>query len=233
MTSFLDQLNLTPQERRFAVVVAVVVFIILNVLLVWPHFSDLGRVRRDLAATRAKIQEFGGAISKDAANQKELALLEQKSGGDIGGPTKSVALQTAVQADARKTGVVFDEIKSVTTANSDTNKFYEEQSVRVGFESTETNLVKFLYNAGNDPAMIRVRELNLQPADANRYRLRGYVILTANYARQTSKPAAPAAAKAAPTAIPRPGADANSISMTNSSRHHNPQTPGTPGAKKL
>lgn len=211
MNSVLDQLNLTPQERRIVVVIAVVVFVVLNLLLVWPHFKDLGQVQRQLAETRRTIQQWNKQITLDLdptnGYQKQLAGLEKHAGGAIGG-SKQVALQTTVQSNARRTGVIFDEIKPVTSGTPDTNAFFEEQSIRISFESPETNLVNFLYDAGNDPAMIRVRELNLQPADANRYKLKGYAILTANYARQAPKAATPAPApKAPPQAIPRPGAN--------------------------
>ena len=65
MNSFLDQLNLTPQERRIVVVIAVVVFVVLNMLLVWPHFKDLGQVKGQLEATRKQIQDWNKEIVKD------------------------------------------------------------------------------------------------------------------------------------------------------------------------
>ena len=66
-------------------------------------------------------------------------------------------------------------------------------------------MVNFLFNVGNDPSMIRVHELTLKAADANRYRLKGEAILTANYSRQpSSAPAKPAAV--APKALPVPNA---------------------------
>jgi len=198
MNSFLDQLNLTPQERRIVVVIAVVVFVVLNLLLVWPHFGDLARVRLELDQTRDTMQSWNKAIAMDLeptnGYKKELALLERQQGGGI--VSQQIQLQRTVSDQAKRTGVLVSDIRSVNSAHPDTNEFYEEQSVKISFACQEEQLVNFLYNVGNDPAMIRVRELTLQAADANRYGLKGDAILSANYVRQaprtTTQPAAPA-----------------------------------------
>jgi Tfp pilus assembly protein PilO len=186
MSTVLDQLNLTPQERRIVVVIALVVFVVLNLLLVWPHFSDLGHVRHQLDDTRVEIQKENKEITADVragGYQAELKKLERQQGGGI--LNQQVQLQRTVSDQAMKTGVTVNEIKPVTTTRTDTNDFYVEQSVRIDFESQEPQLVNFLINVGNDPAMIRVHELSLKTADANRYTLKGDAILTANYAKQT------------------------------------------------
>ena len=38
--------QLRPLERRLAIGVLVVVFLVLNYVFVWPHFSDWGNLRR-------------------------------------------------------------------------------------------------------------------------------------------------------------------------------------------
>jgi Tfp pilus assembly protein PilO len=204
MNGFLDQLNLSPQERRIVVAIAVVVFVVLNVLLVWPHFSDLGRVRRQLAETRKTIQDEDKEILMDMepANgyKKQLTQLERQQGGGV--VNQQVQLQRTVSDQAIHTGVSVDEIRPVNVAHAETNQFYDEQSVKISFESQESQLVNFLFNVGNDAAMIRVRELNLQAADANRYRLKGEAVLTANYAKQAAK-AAPAPAGKPPAGAPK------------------------------
>jgi Tfp pilus assembly protein PilO len=194
MNSFLDQLNLTPQERRIVVVIAVVVFVVLNLLLVWPHFGDLKRVRQQLEQTRNTMKDWNAEILKDVepANgyKKQLAQLERQQGGGI--VNEQVQLQRTVSDQAKKTGVMVDDTRPVNAAHPETNEFYEEQSVKISFACQEDQLVNFLVNVGNDPAMIRVRELTLRAADANRYGLKGDAILSANYARQAPKTAPPA-----------------------------------------
>lgn len=207
MNSFLDQLNLTPQERRIVVVIAVVVFVVLNYLLVWSHFGDLGKVRRQLDETRKTIQTWNLQISKDQATngyKTVLHALERQQGGGVG--NYQVQLQRSVSDQAFKTGVVVSEIKPAISSHPDTNEFYAEQCVKISFECTETNLVNFLFNVGNDPAMIRVRELSLKTADANRYRLKGDALLVANYAKQppVAAPKAAAPAGKVPVVAPKP-----------------------------
>ena len=147
------------------------------------------------------MQKWNKEILKDVepvnGYKTTLKKLERQQGGGI--VNQQVQLQRTVSDQAIKTGVTVDEIRPAVSAHPDTNEFYVEQSVKISFESQEAQLVNFLFNVGNDPAMIRVHELNLKTADANRYRLKGDAILTANYAKQPTgpapkKPSPPAAA---------------------------------------
>jgi hypothetical protein len=190
MTGFLDQLNLTPQERRIVVAIAVVVFVVLNLLLVWPHFSDLARVRKQLNDTRKTMMDWNKEISLDQETngyKTQLHNLERQQGGGV--VNQQVQLQRTVSDQANKSGVTVNEIRPAVSAHPDTNEFYVEQSVKISFETQEPQLINVLFNVGNDPAMIRVHELHLRTADANRYRLKGDAVLTANYAKQTPAPA--------------------------------------------
>ena len=233
MNGFLDQLNLTPQERRIVVVIAVVVFVVLNLLLVWPHFKDLGQVRKQLDDTRKKMQAWNKEILADVepvnGYKTTLKKLERQQGGGI--INQQVQLQRTVSDQAIKTGVTVDEIRPASSAHPDTNEFYVEQSVKISFETQEAQLVNFLFNVGNDPAMIRVHELNLKTADANRYRLKGDAILTANYAKQPSAAKPPPLAGKPPAAAPKtvPGAK----TLPNAKPPPNPRTaPGPQSARK-
>ena len=48
--------QLRPMERRLAVGVLVVVFLVLNCVFVWPHFSDWGNLRDRLDDGPAEIE---------------------------------------------------------------------------------------------------------------------------------------------------------------------------------
>jgi Tfp pilus assembly protein PilO len=235
MNGFLDQLNLTPQERRIVVVIAVVVFVVLNLLLVWPHFKDLAQVRKQLDDTRETIQKWNKEILKDVEPVKgyktTLKKLERQQGGGI--VNQQVQLQRTVSDQAIKTGVTVDEIRPAISAHPDTNEFYVEQSVKISFESQEAQLVNFLFNVGNDPAMIRVHELNLRTADANRYRLKGDAILTANYARQTTAPKPAAPAGKPPAAPPKSVPGAKTIPVAKPPPNPSPAPGGKPARKNL
>src|SRR5690606_38310506 len=89
----------------------------------------------------------------------------------------------------------------VTQSNTgQTNEFFEEQSITIGVNTGEPELVDFLLKMGSGSSMIRVRDLNLKPADQNRYRLQGTITLSANYQKKPVGRAAasPAAKPAAP-----------------------------------
>ena len=55
MTNPLDRLNLRPFEKRLVVVVAAVLFVVLNAWFVFPHFSDLADAQRGRITALEKI----------------------------------------------------------------------------------------------------------------------------------------------------------------------------------
>jgi len=210
VTTFLDQLNLRPQEKRIIVIIAVIVFLVLNVVMVWPHFSDWGRIQRELLQARAQISAYNAVITEDVEPtngfKRQLARLERQQNGVPIQYSEQIQLQKTIMTEALKSGVTVNNYQPVTTQKG-TNEFFEEQSIKINVESQEPQLVAFLYNIGNDPSMIRVRELEMKPADANRYKLRGGVTLAANYAKHpASAPAAPKAASLPAGAKKTPGA---------------------------
>jgi hypothetical protein len=201
MNSFFDSLNLRPQERRIIVVVGVIVFVTLNVMLVWPHFGDWNRLMIQINRARADIVRYNQEIAKDEdpknGFRKKLAKLQMQGGNKVL-MSEQNQLQNTISEQAAKAGVVVNVYAPIPTLHTGpTNEFFEEQSVRITTESDEAQLVNFLFNVGTDSSMIRVRELDLKPLDQNRYRLRGNIILTANYQKKpaTPPPAPPAAAK--------------------------------------
>jgi hypothetical protein len=215
VNNFLDQLNLTPQERRIVVGIGMVVIVVLNLVFVWPHFSEWGHIRNDLTKMRHDMESYNKLIAEDInptnGLQKRLAKLVRQEGTGV--MDKQVQLQGTIMTQARKCGVNVANYNP-GTARPQTNEFFEEESIKISVDSQEPQLISFLYSIGGDPAMIRVSELELSPQDQNRYRLRGSVTLTANYAKRAAAPGAagkpdnkkpvggPAAAKPLPGAKP-------------------------------
>ena len=187
MSSMIDSLNLRPQEKRAIVAIAVVVFIVLNIVLVFPHFKDYGKIQRQLQAARDDIAKYNAVIAKDRdpANgwKKTLADMEKSSGGTA--TFKEIALAETVTAVARASGVFIASGNPVSTVRigpgTESDKFFESQSLRILGQAADDALVKFLWDLGNDPAMIRVWELELHPLDNNRYKLNAAITLTADY----------------------------------------------------
>ncbi len=202
LNNFMDQLNLTPQERRIVVGIGMVLIVVLNLLFVWPHFSEWGKIQKQLASMRSDIEKFNKQIALDTnptnGLQKQLVKLVRQEGAGVG--NEQVQLQSTIMTQARKAGVnVGNYIPGA--AGPQTNEFFERETIRITFDSQEPQLINFLYNIGNDPAMIRVSELDLGAQDQNRYRLKGAVTFIAKFAKRApgaAKPAAPAPKGAKP-----------------------------------
>jgi Tfp pilus assembly protein PilO len=189
VNSFLDQLNLTPQERRIVVAIGMVVIVVLNLLFVWPHFHEWRSISNQLQTMRKNIEIYNKQIALDTnptnGLQKQLAQLVRQEGTGV--MDKQVQLQSTIMTQARKTGVNVVNYNP-GSAQPKTNEFFEEESIKINVDSQEPQLISFLYDIGGDPAMIRVSELELSPQDQNRYRLRGAITLTANYAKRATTP---------------------------------------------
>jgi hypothetical protein len=208
VNNFLSQLNLTPQERRIVVVIFLVVIVVLNLLFVWPRFGDWGRINKQLEDMRRTEENYNRTIQLDLNPtngwRKEVEKWARQEGGskiDTPVDPQNQLQQTIIQEE-RKTGVT---VGSFSPGPVKTDAFFEEHSTAITFESQEPQLVSFLYNMGNDPAMIRVAKLNLRATEPNRYSLKGAITLTANYAKQPATAvSAPVAAK--PNFGPKPAA---------------------------
>jgi hypothetical protein len=224
MTNPPAKFNLTVQERRIVFGIVTVVFLVLNWLLVWPHFGDSTRIQQQVADMRHKEEIYNAIIAKDLNTNNGWKIQVAKLAHQEGGPAKASPvdpqneLQSTVYQQERNTGIPPG--SSTPGSVKTNNEFFEEHSLLITVQSQEPQLVNFLYNMGNDPAMIRVAKLDLRPEDANRYRLKGTITLTANYAKQ----AAPAAAgKTAPGSKP---------AVPSGPKPPGPKPPGAPNAKR-
>jgi hypothetical protein len=238
VNNFFNQLNLTAQERRIVVVIFLVVIVVLNLLFVWPHFGEWGSINKQLEDMRGSIAKYNRFIEQDLDPTNGFKALVNKLSRLEGGSVMEHPIDPAIQlgntirAQEHKTGVY---VGNYGTSSTKTNEFFEEISTAIDVESQEPQLVSFLYNMGMDPAMIRVAKLDLRPADANRYKLKGSITLTANYTKKPpaavsasapAKPAFPSKTAAAPGNKPAaPGAPAQAT------KHPPPGIPA-PGPQK-
>ncbi len=200
MSAALDSLNLRPQEKRIIVIIAVVVFVVLNFVLVVPRFKEYGKIQKDLATTRQTIKNDNAFIEKDTnagGIRDQVNKLQQQPDGAVS--PKEIQLEQTVDAVARACGVFIVSRRNVALQSigpaSQSDKFFERQSINITAQATEDALVKFLYDVGNDPAMIRVWELQLNPYEpAQRFKLSASLTLIADYQK----------AVATNTALPKP-----------------------------
>lgn len=189
--------QLRPLERRLAVGVLVVVILVLNAWLIWPHFSDWGNLHRRLNNARSKLKLYETAIAQLPALEKEMKTFEGQ-GESVPPEDQAINFIRAIQNQAAESGVG---INSTSRQMSRTNEFFVEQVQNITVTATDEQLVDFLYKLGSSASMIRVRDLELQ-ADNARQHLSANIRLVASYQK---KPAAASPAAANPAA-PKPAA---------------------------
>jgi Tfp pilus assembly protein PilO len=177
--------NLRPLERRLVIGVAVVVVIVLNWWFVWPHFSDFSNYERRLNDAKSKLATFQAAVAKIPELKKQLAKYETE--GDVVAPEdQSIDLMRTIQSQAQTSGFG---IQSFSRPLMTTNEFFVEQQENITVLAPEPELVDFLYHLGVSSAMIRVRDLSLQP-DPPHMRLSADIRLVASYQKNPATSAA-------------------------------------------
>jgi hypothetical protein len=229
--NFFEQLNLRPNERRVVIVVGFVVFVVLNAWFVWPHFSDATRAMATIDKGRLDWTNRYQAIERDTRHggtrDKIAEITKEQGGAAVEAGFRDTDLTRKVQEKAPQYGVTvlnYVPIQNTGFGAAKTNDFFEERSLKIGVQCGESNLVNFLYDIGNDSSMVRVRELHLRPADQNRYRLSGDIMLTANFPKKAPEPAraAETPARGPATVVPKPTMNSNAGKKP---------APGTPPAK--
>ena len=186
MSSFVSQLNLRPHERRLLFLVVAVVFVVVNVAVVWPRFDDWKDVRDGLAESRQKRAEYQAEIDRANVYRRQIRELEGQ-GGAVLPEEQALQLLRTVQEKARAAGVAITQTRASTTASAvnRTNTFFDEQAITIGVSTDAPELIDFLYAIGSGESMIRVRDMDLRP-DQQHYKLQGSLTLVASY--QQTKP---------------------------------------------
>ncbi len=217
--SFLQHLR--PMERRIVIGAAIIVFIVINVVWVRPHFKDWSRVQLEFANARTALAKYKTEIARRSEYEKQQKSLEETSGGGLLPEEMAVQLRRIIQNQATQSGFV-PTINELPRRQTMADKFFDEQSVRVSYIAGEPELVDFLYNISKDRSMIRVKDLTVRP-DGALQKLQGEITLTASYQKKTAAravpgtgtktvvppktttpPAKPAPAKSAPPKSPKP-----------------------------
>jgi hypothetical protein len=211
MNNYFSRLN--PAERRFVVGVALVLFVVFNFVFVKPHFSDWGATHDRLNSALITLENRNTVIQQADRLKPELARLEGE-GAVVPQEDQATEFLRTIQSQAQQSGVIFMGNTRSTTRTND--PFFIEQVQTINVQSTEKQLVDFLYNLGAGNSLIRVRSLSVRP-DQSRQQLTASITLVASYqknpkvAASTTPPAAAPAKAAAPApaptpvALPRPG----------------------------
>ena len=203
MKTYFSKLN--SGERRLVIGTAIVLFLVLNYVFVWPHFTDWGTIRGRLDTANATLATFDAMFQKTNALGIEVEKM-QRGGGNVPAEDQAVAFLRTIQTQAAQSGVAVGGNGRLITR---TNQFFMEQIQTITVAAGEKQLVDFLYNLGSGDSLVRVRDLSVRP-DPPRQQLQANITLIASYqknvkaAAPAAKPAPAAAAplKPAPPAVP-------------------------------
>jgi len=174
--------QLRPLERRVAFGVLVILILVLNWWLIWPHFSDWGNLRRREDDARRKLSLYQAAITQTPDFTAKVKALEGQ-GESVALEDQAINFMRTIDSQSRASGV---NINGYSRSMMHTNQFFVEQVQNINAIATDEQLVDFLYKLGSGASMIRVRDLELQPDNARQH-LNANIRLVASY--QKSAPA--------------------------------------------
>jgi len=198
MTSVFDKLNLRPSERRLVVAVGIILFVVVQLVYIWPHFGDVGRMNIRHNKAQKELETRQTTIAGTNNFTKQLAELEGE-GFNVPAADQAVTLMRTVQMQASKSGVNIQNTSKPFTRTNDL--VFLEQSLRVSTLSDENSLVDFVYNLGSDNSLIRVRDLVLR-RDQTQTKLTATIDLVASYQKKPGGRAASAPGRTSNVARP-------------------------------
>src|ERR1051326_1298819 len=164
MRSVMDKLNLRPQERRWVVMAAAVLFLVLQFWLVWPHFKDWGETKAALKSATDSLEKYRSVVGHAEEYRRRLESLEGQNAGLLTQEQAGTLLIQRIGTQARESKVNYSRINVLPRAAARPNEFFEEQTLDFGINPTgDKELIDFLVTISNSDLMVRVKELNLSP----------------------------------------------------------------------
>jgi hypothetical protein len=201
MTGYLDKLNLRPFEKRLVVGVAAALFVAVNLVFVFPHFSDWGRMKIRMAKAQKTLATFKTEIGEIRRYQADVKKMETEGGQDVPPEDQVVQFSRTIQDQAIKSDVHMSGLRPQTRTN---DQFFIEQYATITLDSPEPPLVDFLYNLGVGSSLVRVRDLTLRP-DQPKQKLNATITLVASYQKKAAPRAvAPAEKTTTKSTAPTP-----------------------------
>jgi len=194
MKEFFARLN--PTERRFVVGVAVVFFLVINIVWVWPHFGDWSATRAKMDDASTKLALFESGTNLIPGLKKEIEKY-QKQGELVPPVDQAVRFVRLIQNQTTLFGIVPESMSVQRQTGETNNPFFMNQTETMTMTSNEKQLVDFLYSLGaGTNSLIRVKALSVMP-DGSHQRLTTRVTLVASYQKKAMVPASAAATPAA------------------------------------
>src|SRR3569832_2091891 len=96
--------NLRPLEKRLVAGVGVVVFFLVNLWFVVPHFSDWSKVQARNAKAQTTLQLYQKEIAQKPTYERMLAVLEGE-GQNVPQEEQSTHFASIIQSQAMQAGV--------------------------------------------------------------------------------------------------------------------------------
>lgn len=176
---FLARLN--PTERRFVVGVAVVFILVINIVWIWPRFSDWGVTSGRMADARDRLMKFQTGTNLIPDLEKQIAKYGQ--GQVVPSSDQAIQFVRMIQNLTAQFGIIPENMSSARLPGA-TNSFFVDQAETMILQTTEKQLVDFLYNVGAaSNSFVRVKVLSVQP-DPSHQRLTARVTLVASFQKQ-------------------------------------------------
>jgi Tfp pilus assembly protein PilO len=185
--------QLRPLERRLAVGVLVILFLVLNAVFVWPHYTDWDNLKGRLATAHKNLARDQAGLLEQPKYEALVKNLEGQ-GEFVAPEDMGVNMMRTIQNQSSQSGVVLLNQSPQTTKDAD--EFFVQQTRNINVSANDEQLVDFLYKLGSGASMIRVRDLTMQ-ADGSKQRLTVGITLVASYQKNaTPNNLKPATAKA-------------------------------------
>jgi hypothetical protein len=182
----MEKLNLTPQERRLVAGVGFIVFVFLNIWLVWPHFRDWRKISDERDKAERTLRRYQAEVAKVGQYRSRLHELEQM-GERVISDDQDLNLIATVQNQAQMHKLEVYDTREVRTSSTQTNQFFDEKAIDIKFRADTGELVNFLESLTGTDSLIRVRDMNLRPEPPNApNRLNATLVLIASYQRPTA-----------------------------------------------
>lgn len=188
MISFLDKLNVRPEERRYVLAGIILVFLLIASL--WVVMSAKGQY----ALLSKKLREITEKTEMWQKVAKNLDQFSQKVEGlkgnaeALGSMEKASEMFQTVRRRATESGLEVTGTQFDTRQRKEDEEFFDQLKMKIDFVSGNRELVLFLDKLTDEMARVRVQDMDLQPDGRDRKRLRGNIKILANYAREAKDP---------------------------------------------
>jgi hypothetical protein len=205
MKRFWEQLQ--PTERRWVAVIGVIVFLVLNYIFIWPHFSDWSRAEARMKKAHDLMNLYQAELKNTSTYEKKIKELQSDGGPAVDDDDQAIDLVRFYTSRANSNEVqIINNSRAVTSTN---DPFFVNHEMQLNVQGREPQLVNFLYSLGAGNSIVRVRALSLRP-DGPHQQINANISIVASYAKRaparapTTSPSPAPATAPAKTALPTP-----------------------------